>query len=662
MTPGPQLPSASPVPSYRSMAEWLRRDRLLLGAAAACALLIAYQLAVTLVQPAWIGPVTDWLRTAAAWPELLVVAYVGVWLGRARRPEAPAWGMFSMGLLSYAIARTWWTVADTLIYPHGVPFPILPDLFFVLQYPFFFLAVISIPAGRSWGPRLIVLLDALLWMAAAAALSWYFLLAPLFLASGLSPLARTVSLGYPVADLFLLLALSLILLRPTRHDVDRRVVAILVASVACLILADSGAIWLILHPAHVYRTGNLPDLFWLASDLLVPLAALVQLRAARRDPRRDGHPAARGAEGASARQGLPRDDLVAGLRLFLPIVAALLASAVILLRALVTRGADVGRPDLLAPLAVSFGLLALAVVRQGVAYLENARLRRENAAARAREEAARAREEAARAREEALIELDRRKDEFLGVVGHELRTPLTILQGYVQLLARRFDARRPGEEGAAGRARAAALTRTALAHSEASVRRLVRLADDLADDARIRDGRLALRLAPCDLGAIVRAAVEDQRALHPGRTIRLATPGPPAAGPVPVEADAERIAQVVANYLTNALKYSAADRPVAVRLEVERSGEREEGGGDRARVWVLDEGGGLSLAEQAQVFERFPRIEGHTVQCGSGVSLGLGLYISRRIVEGHQGEVGVHSGPGQGATFFFTLPLERDGC
>src|SRR5262249_62432775 len=91
--------------------------------------------------------------------------------------------------------------------------------------------------------------------------------------------------------------------------------------------------------------------------------------------------------------------------------------------------------------------------------------------------------EEARAHELALGELNRRKDEFLSVVSHELRTPLACLQGYVSLLARRFNAQRPQEEGTAGLARDIAFARTALAYSEASVKRLTRLPTDLTNDA-----------------------------------------------------------------------------------------------------------------------------------------------------------------------------------
>jgi signal transduction histidine kinase len=171
-----------------------------------------------------------------------------------------------------------------------------------------------------------------------------------------------------------------------------------------------------------------------------------------------------------------------------------------------------------------------------------------------------------------------------------------------------------------------------------------RLVDDLLDEACIREGRLALHLAPCDLAAVVDEAVRDQALLHPGRAIQWVA----EARPVPVVADAGRIEQVVANYVGNALKFSREEQPVEVRL-------RKQDG--RARVAVRDEGIGLAVAEQAQVWERFHQAGDTPVQSGSRVGLGIGLYISRTIVERHGGQVGVLSQEGHGSIFWFTLPL-----
>ncbi len=333
---------------------------------------------------------------------------------------------------------------------------------------------------------------------------------------------------------------------------------------------------------------------------------------------------------------------------------------------------------------MSSGLLLLVIVRQAVMFLETARLRHAIVAAQAEQWA--------------LRELDRRKDVFLSVVSHELRPPLASLELFFALLARRFATLPPREASAAGhrqdrgreqeqeqeQEREAEPLHTALVYAQASVRRLARLADDLVDDARIRHGRLAVHPEPCDLGDIVQLAVDEQRAAEPDRTLLLERPGGGQPVPVPVLADAERIAQVVTNYLTNALKYSKEDRPVVVCLEVVKgagegrerrerdeddgsagaAGKGELGGlgelgelGELARVSVRDEGIGVPLAEQQQVWERFAVVAGTTVQSGSGVSVGLGLHICKIIIAAHHGHVGLDSAPGQGATFWFTLPL-----
>lgn len=175
--------------------------------------------------------------------------------------------------------------------------------------------------------------------------------------------------------------------------------------------------------------------------------------------------------------------------------------------------------------------------------------------------------------------------------------------------------------------------------------RLDRLVGDLLDSSRIQAGKLEMRPEPCDLVEIVREAVREQRATWPSRAIVLEAPHPAS---VPLHADGDRIGQVVTNYLTNALKYSTEDAPVAVWLRVYDK---------TARVEVRDRGLGLTREQQARLFERFYRVPGIEQQSGSGVGLGLGLYICRTIVERHGGTVGVESAPGEGATFWFTLPL-----
>src|SRR5262249_3059105 len=156
------------------------------------------------------------LRAGLAWPQLLVVALLALHLLRTRQPDAATWCCLTLGLLSYAIARTTWTLANVLIYPHGVPFPSLPDLFFILQYPWFVAALFLIPAQGRWLPGLRVIVDGLLWMSAITALSWYFVLLP-FSLQALAPRGgKYLSISYQVVDLVLFYGLVAALVRPRR--------------------------------------------------------------------------------------------------------------------------------------------------------------------------------------------------------------------------------------------------------------------------------------------------------------------------------------------------------------------------------------------------------------------------------------------------------------
>jgi signal transduction histidine kinase len=228
------------------------------------------------------------------------------------------------------------------------------------------------------------------------------------------------------------------------------------------------------------------------------------------------------------------------------------------------------------------------------------------------------------------------------VAGHELKNPLASLKLNLQVVERRIQHQAHGTAGAVAEAERLLEPLSRAEHQE---ERLDRLVNDLLDVTRVQAGKLELHLAPTDLAAIVREVVDELRQVYPERTVLLDSP---ADLRVPVRADAYRLGQVVTNYLTNALKYSAVDRPVAVDLATE---------GQAARVEVRDEGPGIPAKEQERIWERYHRVKGIEVQSGTGVGLGLGLPICRAIIEQHQGQVGVQSAPGQGSTFWFSLPL-----
>jgi signal transduction histidine kinase len=240
-----------------------------------------------------------------------------------------------------------------------------------------------------------------------------------------------------------------------------------------------------------------------------------------------------------------------------------------------------------------------------------------------------------------------RMETFLQLASHELRTPLTSLKIVLQLAARRqakvgqiaMSRRETQSPGAEEWEETTAL----LARAERQTNLLNRLVDDLVDAARVQNGKLEIHPSQCDLGALLGDLIEGQRAANPERPLRLCTP----MAPVLALADADRIGQVVGNYLSNACKYSPAKTPVTVTLERR---------GKQAWVGVRDEGLGLTYEQQQMIWQQGVRL-GETAQGGEGVNLGLGLYICRAIIERHGGRTGVESAPEQGSTFWFTVPL-----
>jgi PAS domain S-box-containing protein len=306
---------------------------------------------------------------------------------------------------------------------------------------------------------------------------------------------------------------------------------------------------------------------------------------------------------------------------------------------------------LLAPMRVGAALVGVLAIDGGPAVLDPDHVALVEAVAQLaglvleRERLQREREEA-RSNALALREANRRMDEFLGIAGHEMRTPLTSSIGYTQLVQLRLGRLRARHDLLPAAARALGEVHHLLDRSNAALERLSILVNDLLDVSRIQAGLLQVRPQPCNLAEVVRAVIDEQRELAPSRTIRLDLP----AVPVPVRADAVRIGQVVTNYLSNALKYSAEDQPVSVGLD---------NVGTQARVWVRDEGPGVAPEERARIWERFYRAERVEHRSGSSVGLGLGLHISRTIIIQHGGEVGVESEPGVGATFWFALPLDE---
>lgn len=255
-------------------------------------------------------------------------------------------------------------------------------------------------------------------------------------------------------------------------------------------------------------------------------------------------------------------------------------------------------------------------------------------------------EQEAEARAARLEKANRTVDEFMGIASHELKSPVTIAALNVDVATRRLDrlTRSARETGAD---LDPVLTRMRIAN--AAMVRLRRLVSELLDVSRIREGKLELKPQPCDLVRVVRLAVGEQRQLNPSRMLKLAAP----KGPIKAYADPDRVGQVVTNFLTNAIKYAPAELPIEIHVAHDA---------DLVRVAVRDYGPGLPPSEHERVWELYHQADGVVMLSGDGTGMGIGLHVSRMIVELHGGRVGIESASGQGSTFWFVLPLAPDGA
>jgi signal transduction histidine kinase/integral membrane sensor domain MASE1 len=261
--------------------------------------------------------------------------------------------------------------------------------------------------------------------------------------------------------------------------------------------------------------------------------------------------------------------------------------------------------------------------------------------------------EEARAGEMALREVNQQLDTFVAVAAHDLRQPVTAAKLVIAQAQRRVQqAVAKAHQDISKQMVPFAPVKTALDATQRNLDRLLQLVQQLLDVTRARQGILTQSLQPCRLEVLVNTVVEEQRLLTPRRTLLLDLP---EAGrlSIMVNADAERLSQVLTNYLANAVRYSPDDQTIEVSLRLVKQAP-EDGKETMARVAVRDHGPGIAPEERSTIWDRFQRAH-RTSEARGG--LGLGLYIARTIIERHGGHVGVESTLGEGATFWFTLPL-----
>lgn len=224
------------------------------------------------------------------------------------------------------------------------------------------------------------------------------------------------------------------------------------------------------------------------------------------------------------------------------------------------------------------------------------------------------------------------RQEFVGIVSHELKTPVAVIQAYTDLMLRR--AERSGADANTDVVRRIA----------EQAERMLNLIEQLLDLQRLEAGLFTLEVSRFDLASLAKRVVEETQTTTQQHQLSLR-----ADGEVVVSADRRRVEEVLQNLVDNAIKYAPAGGPVDVSVRLVQGPD-----GGKAVVAVRDKGQGIALDEQKNVFERFYQGGDHLRRGHAG--LGLGLYISREIVRRHGGVMWLDSKPGEGSTFYFSLP------
>ena len=226
------------------------------------------------------------------------------------------------------------------------------------------------------------------------------------------------------------------------------------------------------------------------------------------------------------------------------------------------------------------------------------------------------------------------KDQFLANMSHELRTPLNSVIGFSDLLLGMLPDDGPDVE----------TQRDYLETIARNGRHLLELINELLDLSKIAAGRMELRLEPLDLHAVLQEAADSVRALLEARKHTLAIE--PPGDHVLLQADRGRLRQVLLNLLSNAIKFTTDGGRIALRARLEDT--------ERVRIAVSDSGIGIATEDQGKLFKEFVQLDASASRRYEGT--GLGLALSKRLVELHGGTIGVDSELGKGSTFWFTLP------
>ena len=532
-----------------------------------------------------------------------VAILVGTWLHRPRR--VLPWLLVALGIALLAGGELTWEIYALAL--DRYPFPSAADALYLAGYPCIGAGLVILARSRA-GSRAHArasVIDAAIVTVAAGVLAWAFLVEPYARDSSLPLAERLLSPAYPLMDLLLLTLLMRLLFTP-----GTRAAAfwLLAAGIVCNIAADTA--FAVLELSNLSGDVALLDAVWLVGYLCLGAAAL--------------HPSM-----VSLGKTAPRQEAVlTRLRLAALAVAAVTAPAVLAIEA--ARG-EVAHPVAIVVGSAVLPLLALARLAGVVRELERVGGERERlyASERAALAEAEATQRLLLQQNDRLRELDRLKDEFVALVSHELRTPLTSITGYLELVQE--------DESLSDE------SRTFLDVVDRNSRRLLRLVSDLLFVAQIESGRLTLELGEANLQTIAADSVEALRPAAEAGSVDLRLDSVPVPA---LQGDPARLGQLLDNLVSNAVKFTPAGGRVVVAIGAT---------GDDVVLAVSDTGIGVSVAEQRRLFDRFFRASAAQERAIEGT--GLGLTISRAIVDAHGGSISFTSVEGEGTTFRVRLPL-----
>ncbi|CAB4695025.1 MAG: hypothetical protein F2663_04785 [Actinobacteria bacterium] len=477
------------------------------------------------------------------------------------------------------------------------PLPSVADAFYLGGYPAFIAGIVILQRRLGGATSRAAVLDTVIVATAIGAVQWVFFLQSTY-EEHIRASARIVDSLYPTMDTLLLVGLAQLLIGPGRRSPSYR---LLVVSVALWVVGDE----LYVLYASTYVAGGWIDVFLLGSYVVFGTAAL---------------------EPSVARISVVDRRIVPRLtrtRLMVLVSALLAVPFTVVVERLEGRHFHVLFE---AGAASVIALLVLARLAGLVGAVEAAR--DDERAALEQAESARLQLAAQNLR---LLELDRLKDEFVAGVSHELRTPLTSIAGYAELMLETEND--PG-------------IRNHLEIIERNAERLLRLVSDLLFAARLQTGQLDLDVTDVDLRELVRQAVESAQMQAEAADVTLDIDV--LREPLHVEGAPDRLTQLLDNLVSNALKFTPAGGRVSISLR------RGEGA---AVLEVSDTGIGIPADELTNLFQRFYRSRIALDRQIQGT--GLGLYLSKAIVDAHRGRIDVRSTEGKGTTFVVEIPERR---